>query len=254
MLRNLFKNKWFISGSSFLIFFMALCYFWYQHEIKSFQQQLPIIDAALLQASDRTNISNQTMEHKGVKQLETFESAKNKSESVRDKSVPADKTTEITDNFKNNIDLTTNGLTSPFGFGPYPEVPADFPYQEKLWDNATPEHELLVRVRVKLWKQGTQTKGAMFDINNGLIYPSIPGVIYVKWRHIEEGDPDLVGRRYAGRVTGDRNTGEMWQSLYLTDRMFERTDVFQDTTTSGIKVYEYPDGGIDPYKFLELPR
>ena len=58
------------------------------------------LDTASFQASDRTNISNQTMELKGVKQLETFESAKNKSESVRDKSVSPDKTTEITDTFK----------------------------------------------------------------------------------------------------------------------------------------------------------
>ena len=143
---------------------------------------------------------------------------------------------------------------SPFGFGAYPEVPVDYPAHELLWDNATPEHELLVRVEVKLWKQGTQTKGSMFDPNNGLIYPTIPGVLYVEWRYIEEGDPDLVGRRYAGRIMGDGETAEKWQSLYLTDRMFERTDVKNDPEVSGIKIYEYPDGGIDPYQFLDLPR
>ncbi len=124
---------------------------------------------------------------------------------------------------------------------------------------------MLIRVQIKLWKQGTKTKGAGFDRSNGLIYPTIPGVLYVKWRYIEEGDPNLVGRRYAGRVKGDGETAEKWRSLYLGERMFERTDVAPDEIEKasgikvyvypdGIKVYEYPDGGIDPYKFLGLPR
>ena len=114
--------------------------------------------------------------------------------------------------------------------------------------------ELLIRVQIKLWNQGTRTKGAAFNRSNSLVYPTISGVLYVEWRYIEEGDPDLVGQRYAGRVMGDGDTAKKWQSLYLTDRMFERTDVTHDTEVSGIKIYEYPDGGIDPYKFLDLPR
>ena len=135
---------------------------------------------------------------------------------------------------------------SPFGFGPYPEVPVDFPFQEQIWDNPIPEHELLVRIRVKLWKQGTQTTGAAFD-NNGLIYPTIPGVIYVTWSSFK-------GRRYPSQVRGDPNTAVKWESLYLTKDGYERTDVKNDSEASGIKVYEYPDGGIDPYKFLDLPK
>ena len=154
---------------------------------------------------------------------------------------------------------------SPFGFGPYPEVPADYPFREQVlaWDDATPEHELLVRVRIKLWKQGTKTLGAAFNMN-GLVYPTIPGVLYVTWRYIEEGDPEFAGQRYAGSVMGDGNTAKKWQSLYFTDLMFERTDVKPDEIEvsgikvykypDGTKVYEYPDGGIDPYKFLNLSR
>ncbi len=188
---------------------------------------------------------------------ESLGSMESRSQSVEDTSVPTEETTTKTDTFdKNaNIDLAADVPTSPFGFGPYPEVPADYPFREtvQLWDNATPEHELLVRVRIKLWKQGTQTKGAMFD-NNGLIYPSIPGVLYVRWCTIEEGDPDLVGRRYAGSVMGDGDTAEKWESSFLIDGWYEPIDVNSDIAASGIKVYEYPDGGINPYNFLELPR
>ena len=185
--------------------------------------------------------------------IESLESVENRSESVRDTSVPTEKTTEKTDTFEINTKLTADAPTSPFGFGAYPEVPADYPFQEQLWDNATPEHELLVRVRVKLWKQGTQTKGAMFD-SNGLIYPSIPGVLYVQWRYIEEGDPEFIGRRYASRIMGNGDTAEKWESSYLIDGWYEPTDVDNDNEALDIKVYEYPDGGIAPYKFLELPR
>ena len=158
---------------------------------------------------------------------------------------------------------------TPFGFGPYPEVPADFPYQERLWDNATPGHELLARVRVKLWKQGIKTVGAVFH-GNGLIYPIIPGILYVKWVYIEDGEPRFYGRRYPNRLTGEPKTAEEWRSLYLTDDWYgvdeflERIDVTPDEVDeSGIKVYiypnstkvyEYPDGGIDPYDFLGLPK
>ena len=82
------------------------------------------------------------------------------------------------------------------------------------------------------------SEGAMFDPNNGLIYLSIPGVIYVKWHKIEEreGDPDFVGQRYASLIMGDPNTGKKWESSYLIDSMFERTDVNKDIEASGIKV------------------
>ena len=254
MLRDIWTNKWFIGGFGFLIVFAVLCYFWYQHDIASFQQQLSATGDIVFQG-DISQKAQKTFQT-DVPLIESLESVENRSESVRDTSVPTEKTTEKTDTFEINTNLTADAPISPFGFGAYPEVPADYPFQEQLWDNATPEHELLVRVRVKLWKQGTQTIGVMLDDNNGLIYPSIPDVIYVKWHKIEERerDPDYVGRRYASLIMGDPNTCKKWESSYLIDRMFEPTDANNDIEALGIKVYEYPDGGIDPYKYLDLPR
>ncbi len=231
-----------------------MCYFWYQHDVASFQQQLSSISDIVLQRDTPKKTQNNV--HTDGQLIESRKSEKNRSKSVRDTSVPTDQITRQTDTYEKNknLDLVTDLTTSPFGFGPYPEVPADYPFQERLWDNATPEHELLVRVRVKLWKQGTKTKGAMSDTDNGLIYPSIPGVIYVQWSYVEEGNPEFAGRRYAYRIMGDRNTAEKWQSSYLSDGWYEPVDVSSDIATSGIKVYELPDGGIDPYKFLDLSR
>ena len=246
MIRDILTNKWCIGGFGFLIVFAVLCYFWYQYDIAAFQNQLPVADDITIQGdmSQKAQKPNQT----DVPLTETLES-------VGKTSVPTEETTEKTDTLEKNIDLSADAPTSPFGFGAYPEVPVDYPFRERvqLWDNATPEHELLVRVRVKLWKQGTKTKGAMFD-KNGLIYPSIPGVIYVKWRTIEEGDPEFAGRRYASRVMGNGDTAEKWKTSYLIDGTFEPTNVNKNIDTSGIKVYEYPHGGIAPDKFLDLPR
>ncbi len=254
MLRYIFRYRWLTFSFIFLLVLAALICVWTLHDLASFKERMPINDDVILQEGMSQKAQNNV--RGDVQQKKLNDSMENQSESVEDTSVPTEETTPTTDTVDNNvsIDLASDTLTSPFGFGPYPDVPADYPVHELLWDNATPEHELLVRVEVKLWKQGTQTKGSMFDPNNGLIYPTIPGVLYVQWRYIEEGDPDLVGRRYAGRVMGDGETAKKWQSLYLTERMFERTDIKNDPEVSGIRIYEYPDGGIDPYQFLDLPR
>ena len=109
---------------------------------------------------------------------------------------------------------------------------------------------MLIRAQIKLWNQGTRTKGAAFNRSNGLVYPTISGVLYVEWRYIEEGDPDLVGQRYAGRVMGDGDTAKKWRSLYLTDRMFERTDVTHDTEVSGIKIYAISSFGLEIFQIF----
>ncbi|MDE0485110.1 MAG: hypothetical protein OXI67_21245 [Candidatus Poribacteria bacterium] len=252
MIRDILTNKWCIGGFGFLIIFAVLCYFWYQHDIASFQQQLSATDDIILQGdmSQKAQKNVQT----DVPLTESFKSVENMSESVEDMSVSTEETIQKTDTLEKNIDLTADVPTSPFGFGPYPEVPADYPFQERLWDNATPEHELLVRVRVKLWKQGTQTIGAMFDDNNGLIYPSIPGVIYVQWQNTKNDDPEFAGRRYVSLIMGDGDTAKQWESSYLIDGKYEPIGVDNDNEASGIKVYEYPNGGINPHKFLDLPR
>ena len=92
---------------------------------------------------------------------------------------------------------------SPFGFGPYPEIPADFPFREEVlgWDNPTPEYELSVRVHIKLWNKGTQATSVALD-SNGLIYPFMPGVIYVEWTTVPDNVPEFAGQRYASTYIG----------------------------------------------------
>ena len=127
MLRDIFTNKWFLGGLGFLIVFSVLCYFWYQHDVTSFQQQLSSSDIVLQE--DISKKTQKTVQSDG-QLFETRNFVKNRSKSVRDTSVPTEKTTSQTDTFKKNtiVNLSADSQTSPFGFGPYPEVPADYPF------------------------------------------------------------------------------------------------------------------------------
>jgi len=140
---------------------------------------------------------------------------------------------------------TSEVRVSPFGLGIFPEVPPDYPDQN-VWERIEraahdPEGgkklELLIRVRIKLWEQGTETIGASYSDQTGLIYPSIPGVVYVEWAYFDE--PDGTRSRYASTVRG---AGGPAAQEYL-DRGEE---------PPGITVIPYDEAGIDPYTFLEF--
>ena len=154
---------------------------------------------------------------------------------------------------------------SPYGFGPYPEAPADYPYRDHLpwyWteeENAEFEEaiqpildmrgvsfryhmemtELSYRVGIKLWEEGHRFNGMTTLDSTNRIYPMEPGVIYVKWKEVV--DPDGSVRRYMGKTLGS----------------------LQDVPISVMRGYEPPpdwldirslDEGIDPYEFLGLSR
>ena len=134
---------------------------------------------------------------------------------------------------------------SPYGFGPYPEVPPNFPEQD-IWDEIStnsmaPEHELIARVQIKLWTQGIWAGGAVFDGDYGLIYPILPDVVYIAWdEYVDENGQvhRYVSDQLSAPETADRYEAEIDKGI------------FSPTLT----VYEFPDGGIDPYEFLGLPR
>ena len=139
-------------------------------------------------------------------------------------------------------DHASSGI-SPYGFGPYPKVPPDFPEQD-IWDDIStrsmsPNHELIARVQIKLWNQGIHALGAVFNGKYRLIYPIIDNVVYIKWADSVGAD----GKPYVQR----------WlTSPDVEDRYFD--EILTGILPSHLIVYEFPDGGIDPYEFLELPK
>ena len=137
---------------------------------------------------------------------------------------------------------------SPNGFGPYPQIPKEMGIPEDkvniIWENISksPGHELLFRVRIKLYQQGIQAEGATY-LRNGLIYPIIKGVCYIEWDTVEY--PDGSVERYVSRCTGHPDDDFMRGA---------KGRVLESDIPSHLKIYTYPDGGIDPYEFLGLSK
>ena len=132
---------------------------------------------------------------------------------------------------------------SPYGFGPFPEVPPDYPNQH-VWSGTRlltmqPEHELLSRVRIKLWNQGVRTVGAVFRMDYGRIFPTREDVVYIEWADSVAAD----GQMYVVRMLSSPATINQYEE-----------DIYRGIFPPHLTIYEFPDGGIDPYEFLGSPR
>ena len=130
---------------------------------------------------------------------------------------------------------------SPFGFGPYPEVPADYPipptWEREGYNTFSPdtqrELELLDRVLIQLWQQGERGfLGGSTD--NGKVYPHYKNTAYVRYERTESG------RRYIARYKGD-------PAIRISPEQLRTGDL-----PSHIRVLDMDSEGIDPYQFLNL--
>ena len=72
---------------------------------------------------------------------------------------------------------------SKFGFGPYPEIPADFPQQNIFYRayytdpnyryKDEPGYELMDRLQIELWKRGVRGICGLAASPNGIIYVTL---------------------------------------------------------------------------------
>lgn len=122
---------------------------------------------------------------------------------------------------------------SPHGFGAYPSVPADFPIDVDWahYEEDDPVYELMVRVHIKLWNQGHVVRGMSEE--NGRMYPTIRGRVYVKW--------DSTGTEIV-EVTG--------HPADMSDHNVRQIEAGE--IPAGLAVFDYETEGIDPYNFLDL--
>ena len=129
---------------------------------------------------------------------------------------------------------------SPYGFGPYPEVPSDYP-EEVAWEQDIPEGmgklaELFDRVLIELWNRGNKVTSISGDSYR--MYPNLPDTIYVTWEY--DTDEDGNQSRYASRLSsGTGISGETLDSIVDTG-----------VVPQGITVLDYESDYIDPYDFL----
>ncbi len=140
---------------------------------------------------------------------------------------------------------------SPLGFGPYPEIPSDYS-GFVFWDKSDEEiqdairvhgenkcrnYELMSRVLIELWNQGDRNVHGAF-MKNGKVYPNYYDVAYVRYSTYEALDGTT--QRYISEITSPPN-------INITEE-----EALSGNLPSGVRVVEMGQGGIDPYRFLEL--
>ena len=131
---------------------------------------------------------------------------------------------------------------SPYGFGPYPEVPVGMPID--MFPAPSANHELMRRVRIKLLSQGINVTGTTME--DGLIYPVIKGIGYVQWASYWRPTGKVT---YISRFKGHPKDGARLDAIrFKKGKALTKTDVPHD-----IKLMSFEEGAIDPYQFLDIP-
>ncbi len=235
-----------IGGVIVLILVSVGCYFWYQWITEPYRQ----VYEKTQQSSHEWTTANKSVET--VHALDDVEitdvvPAENKSVSAEKTSVKIDTTVEKTNIQDASVvePISTEALDiSPYGLGAYPQIPASWPQDIQFFPTDTIEHELMIRVEIKLTNQGIEVMGSTME--NGRVYPNIDGRVYVRWTN----DPHFG--RYISEVGGHPETAMRFEMLLeafeeQSDRNFCVSDAPAD-----IKIVDYDDAGIEPYSFLGL--
>lgn len=137
---------------------------------------------------------------------------------------------------------------SPFGFGPYPEVPAEYTarHGKTVWQypGSLPQYnqrniELIHRVMIALWNEG-DTRFISATLQDGKIYVNYPNTMYVRYA-VHKSPDGTVHRRITSWSAGEENQAAIDQIL-----------VGEIPTGVTLIDKDSEDVGIDPYTFLGL--
>lgn len=147
----------------------------------------------------------------------------------------------LPDDFVSEEAPAENVPVSPYGFGPYPDVPLDYP-SSVLWEEddhgnlsqrTLKNIELIDRVLVKLWSEGERGfKGGAFT--NGKVYPYYHQSIYVRYDEDE-------GHQYISEYYGGPEIPP------LTPKQ-----LYDGQLPAGIHIIDMGAAGIDAYSFLDF--
>ena len=154
----------------------------------------------------------------------------------------------LPDDFVPEEEIAEDIPVSPFGFGPYPEIPADYAarHGQTVWQypgNVPRSNqrniELIHRVMIASWNEGdTHFTGATFE--DGKVYLQYLNTMYVRYT-VHEGADGTVQRRIGEWTSGEHNQSAIDQIL-------------EGKIPTGVTLIDMDseDVGIDPYTFLGL--
>ena len=252
MIKNIY-TRWILGGIALLIIIAGGCYLWYQHSLaderKAAADAQKLLRQSEIEKSEKSNVAEQAADAPAESSTPTVEKPVNKGTAKVDNDTESGGTTEA----PTQTAETAEVRVSKFGFGPYPEIPPDFPWQD-LFDppyyaddpnhlhKDDPDYELMYRLRVELWKRGERGVEGFGKLNStGLFYPTIRGTIYVEWAPRWK----VFGKGFGRTIRYIDGHPDDLKRLRSVDRESE--------IPSDIKVLDISEG-IDAYEFLDLPR
>ncbi|MDE0012507.1 MAG: hypothetical protein OXU36_15255 [Candidatus Poribacteria bacterium] len=276
MLHDLLSSRWFQGGFAFFVLCVSgsLLYSWHVHRTTAAEfgkRPQPVMSIENRSLSTNTapvdfqteGVTNMPEENTDTPISESTEAFPNETEfaDMADAFLP--------DDFVSEEEAPAEDVpVSPYGFGPYPEIPADFPSDwisgiSWFWSEekvaqleeviqgslerrgvSFTEHmktsELIGRLNIQLWNEGLDFDGMTTLDQTGLFYPNEPDVLYVKWG--ETKYPNGNVRRYISQAVGSASS-----SLSIAER--EGREPIPDW----IEIRSLNDG-INPYEYLGLNR
>ena len=275
MLWDLLYSRWFQGVLAFFVLVVggSLLYHW--HVIRTTQSDMAR-HGRFLQGLEKPSETRPAEKVNDPTQNETS-GLPNTPDETMDTPMPDETETELLDltdaflpeDFVSEEEAPTEEVpVSPYGFGPYPEIPADYPtdwiaglpwfwseervaqveergkggrekrgisFREKMI-----EQELLGRLSIQLWNEGRDFNGITTLDQTGLFYPDEPDVLYVKWGEVELSNGDV--RRYI-----QQGIGSGFHNLSIAARRG------REPLPDWIEIRSLNEG-IDPYEYLELNR
>ena len=184
-------TKWIIGAAFILLIIATGCILYYQHSTAADKQAAEQANK-LLQQWKADKAQQTTTAEKKVTETPA-ESTQNTAEKPTNKVVTTKPKAKQAQSANTAQTEAAEVRVSKFGFGTYPKLPADFPWQD-LFDppyytedpdhpyKDDPDYELMHRLRVELWKRGERGVEGFGKLGStGLFYPTIRGTIYVKW-------------------------------------------------------------------------
>ncbi len=259
MTRSIY-TKWIIGTVSLLLIIACVCFLWDRYTTVKYEKSVTeTVEVGTQKENQKGNTDNdedQTEEAFDPNEIgRKIAEAEGKNRVIINMTELPPKKSEIqqigvVENIKKEKTTQADTKVSPYGFGPYPEIPADCPYPiEWNFPGSDAEHELMQRVAIKLWTQGIETMGA--EMEDGLVYPNYIDTVYISWGDTTDDDnnpiqyiKDLGGYPPACLRIVENNIARLGERGTMTT-----ADIPSDVT---VKLYD--EAGIDPYSFLDLPK
>ena len=127
---------------------------------------------------------------------------------------------------------------SRFGLGPYPEIPKEWNFIPDYWETVESiERELLRRVTIKMYNEGTRSKYGSVGVNSaGQVIALERGSVLVEYEIDENGEKSI------------------WSVLAHPDDLSEGIYTRDSEIPSNLKIVTADEIAFDAYEYLGLPK